>query len=55
MAMHSNDRGQTWSAPADNLLRPVQPMTHCLISDHHATWLIWNTADQGLNVIRLSK
>lgn len=55
MAMHSNDRGQTWSAPSRQSATPGSADDPLLISDHHATWLIWNTADQGLNVIRLSK
>jgi hypothetical protein len=54
VGMHSSDRGQTWSQPARLASTAGAADDPLLISGRGAVWLIWNTADHGLKIVRLT-
>jgi len=53
VAIHSADRGQTWSKPVRLAATAGAADDPLLINGRDAIWLIWNTADNGLKVVRL--
>ena len=55
MAMSSTDRGETWSAAASLATTSGAADDPLLIKGRDQAWLIWNTADQGLKIIRLDQ
>lgn len=52
MTMRSADRGQTWSKPAAIASTAGAADDPLLITGRGGIWLIWNTADAGLKVVR---
>lgn len=54
VGMHSGDRGQTWSRPAQLAATAGAADDPLLISGRGAVWLVWNTADHGLRIVRLA-
>jgi len=55
MALHSSDRGQAWSSPAIVARTSGAADDPLLITGRGATWLVWNTADDGLKLIELGR
>lgn len=55
VGMQSADRGNTWSSPRQLANTAGAADDPLLIDGRNATWLVWNTADAGLRVIRLDR
>lgn len=55
MLMSSTDRGDHWSAAASLAATAGAADDPLLINGRGAAWLIWNTADQGLKIVKLEK
>lgn len=54
MAMQSGDRGLNWTKPAALASTPGAADDPLLINGRGAAWLIWNTADHGLKIVKLN-
>lgn len=50
VGMRSTDRGQSWSAPAAIAKTAGAADDPLLIAGREALWLVWNTADDGLQL-----
>jgi hypothetical protein len=55
MAMQSSDRGLNWTKPAALASTPGAADDPLLINGRGAAWLVWNTADQGLKIVKLNQ
>ena len=55
MAMQSGDRGLNWTQPAALASTPGAADDPLLINGRGAAWLVWNTADQGLKIVKLNQ
>jgi len=54
LGMRSTDRGDTWSQPAELAATSGAADDPLLLSGRGAAWLLWNTVDAGLKIIRVS-